>query len=360
VLAAIINLMPKNSKFKKLLQHSLGFLKYSAKNLLILGLEKTLGKATIDMVKKTAKETKKNMHQSNTSIAKERLNDHLNANSSLKLLQDALAGITKEKKLIIFIDELDRCKPDFALHMLEIIKHVFDVDGIKFVLVTNVYQLEASIKHRYGIDINADEYLGKFRKYKFTLNRLIDNNTDVSKKYFISLVGKKYDSLLDNDLLNFIEHIIKSHNLSLRQIEDLDLCIDLYSLLENTKFNEKTIYGYKLLRLFAIILYCINHRIIENIAKDTADAEEIANFLGVGKINYSDEYMKTNEVILVLIASECRINSKSYAPVNQDEKNSRKKVITDYFSNFFRNTDEKNFSNIIIKVYNTLNFNAQG
>jgi hypothetical protein len=349
VLAAIINLMPKDDNFKILLQQSLGLLKYSAKNLLILGLEKTLGKATIDMVKKTAEETKKNMPQSNTSIAQERLNDHLNANRNLKDLQDALADITEEKEMIIFIDELDRCKPDFALQMLEIIKHVFDVDRIKFVLVTNVYQLEASIKHRYGIDINTDEYLGKFRKYKFTLNRIIDNNTGVSKKYFMDFVNEKYDILLEEYYLTFIKDMIERHNISLRQIEELILCIDVYNELAETKMRlgKEPSYIYTLLILFAITLYCIKPSIIKNIAEEKADASEIYGFLGIEKETIHDNGGTPNYIyILHYIALEC---------TKDGMKDSALEHIKEKY-----NIQEDKLSNIIIQVYNTLNFNAQG
>lgn len=46
------------------------------------------------------------------------------------------------KKLVIIIDELDRCRPDYALSMLEVMKHFFAVDGVHFVLGVNMKELE--------------------------------------------------------------------------------------------------------------------------------------------------------------------------------------------------------------------------
>ncbi len=49
-------------------------------------------------------------------------------------LQDFVHCIGADKKVVVFVDELDRCRPDFAIEMLERIKHLFCVDGLVFVL----------------------------------------------------------------------------------------------------------------------------------------------------------------------------------------------------------------------------------
>lgn len=36
------------------------------------------------------------------------------------------------KKLVIIVDELDRCKPTFAIQTLEIVKHLFDIENVVF------------------------------------------------------------------------------------------------------------------------------------------------------------------------------------------------------------------------------------
>lgn len=66
------------------------------------------------------------------------------------------------QKLVIVIDELDRCRPDYALTLLEIIKHFFAVPNVHFVLGVNLHELENSVKARYGAEINAGLYLQKF------------------------------------------------------------------------------------------------------------------------------------------------------------------------------------------------------
>ena len=68
----------------------------------------------------------------------------------------------RKETLIFFIDELDRCRPTFAIEMLERIKHLFDVPNIVFVLSIDKSQLEASTAAVYGDRINAPEYLRRF------------------------------------------------------------------------------------------------------------------------------------------------------------------------------------------------------
>ncbi|MBF0269102.1 MAG: hypothetical protein HQL44_10975 [Alphaproteobacteria bacterium] len=74
----------------------------------------------------------------------------------------AEAADAEEKPIIIFIDELDRCRPDFAVRTIERIKHFFDVPKVIFVLLLNRQQLEAAVCGVYGEKTDAATYLGKF------------------------------------------------------------------------------------------------------------------------------------------------------------------------------------------------------
>ena len=75
---------------------------------------------------------------------------------------EQLKAAGKKETLVFFIDELDRCRPTFAIEMLERIKHLFDVPNIVFVLSVDKSQLEASTAAVYGEKINAPEYLRRF------------------------------------------------------------------------------------------------------------------------------------------------------------------------------------------------------
>ncbi|HVZ40288.1 MAG TPA: P-loop NTPase fold protein [Candidatus Kapabacteria bacterium] len=69
---------------------------------------------------------------------------------------------TATKPVVFFIDELDRCRPTFAIELLETIKHLFDVPGLVFVLAMDTVQLSHSVRAVYGSGFGARGYLRRF------------------------------------------------------------------------------------------------------------------------------------------------------------------------------------------------------
>lgn len=64
--------------------------------------------------------------------------------------KESLEGIvSNQRKIVIIIDELDRCKPTFAVQLLEIVKHLFDIKGITFIFMLDIEQLSYLIKTIY-------------------------------------------------------------------------------------------------------------------------------------------------------------------------------------------------------------------
>ena len=102
------------------------------------------------------------------------------------------------QKLVIFIDELDRCRPNFAIEMLERIKHYFDDDRIIFVASINREQLIHSISKYYGTNFDSTGYLDKFFDWNIYLPEL-----DTSFGGRLNFTGEQY----------FIENITKELSL---------------------------------------------------------------------------------------------------------------------------------------------------
>lgn len=115
----------------------------------ILETIKNFAEACEDMVKE---------QKSNESLEK-RINSFLND----VVLDD-------EEKLIIFIDELDRCNPQYAVKLLERVKHYFNHPKVIFVISYNKAELQHSIKTLYGSEFSADKYLERFFDYEFGLS----------------------------------------------------------------------------------------------------------------------------------------------------------------------------------------------
>lgn len=82
------------------------------------------------------------------------------------------------ERLIVFVDELDRCKPSYAVKLLERIKHYFLDEEITFVFSVNINELQHTIKKHYGNDFDATRYLDRFFDLRATLPKF-----DLEKYY---------------------------------------------------------------------------------------------------------------------------------------------------------------------------------
>lgn len=72
-------------------------------------------------------------------------------------------------RLVVFIDELDRCNPIYAVKLLERIKHFFSDDRITFVFSVNITELQHTIKKYYGENFDACRYLDRFFDLRVSL-----------------------------------------------------------------------------------------------------------------------------------------------------------------------------------------------
>lgn len=77
--------------------------------------------------------------------------------------------VERGNRLVIFIDELDRCKPSYAVHLLERIKHYLCDERITFVFSVNLGELQHTIKHYYGNTFDACRYLDRFFDMRLSL-----------------------------------------------------------------------------------------------------------------------------------------------------------------------------------------------
>lgn len=97
-------------------------------------------------------------------LSEEELKPFIKKKSFEKEIQNFISELPNERgnKLVIFIDELDRCNPAYAVKLLEQIKHYMEDDRIIFVFSVNINQLQHTIKHYYGNNFNTTKYLDRF------------------------------------------------------------------------------------------------------------------------------------------------------------------------------------------------------
>ena len=102
------------------------------------------------------------------------LDAYLEQRATKDQFKNQLAQLSKEvaretgHPLVFIVDELDRCRPTFAIELLERVKHIFDVPHIVFVFGLNRDELSKSLSSVYG-DINTDVYLRRFFDFEFNI-----------------------------------------------------------------------------------------------------------------------------------------------------------------------------------------------
>ena len=129
----------------------------------------------------------------------------------------ALADLAAEQPLILVIDELDRCRPDYALSLLEVVKHFFSVPGVRFVLGVNLQALGHSVQQRYGAGVDGVLYLQKFVHLTVGLPRL--PNGEAWEGYFLPLCQRLNVSREVHDDARDILTLFRQRPVNLRDAE---------------------------------------------------------------------------------------------------------------------------------------------
>ena len=124
--------------------------------------------------------------------------------------------------LVVIIDELDRCRPSFAVEFIEKIKHFFSVKNVVFLLVMNKDQLEESVRFVYGSNIDARAYLQKFINVETKIPKRENGRVDGDlRKYARKLLQLHELETFDQDetLVRCLVPWAEYFELSLRQLE---------------------------------------------------------------------------------------------------------------------------------------------
>lgn len=228
------------------------------------------------------------------------IEDQAEADRSLNTLKDALNNIAADNPIILLIDELDRCRPDFAVMMLETIKHVFDVDNVQIILITNAEQLKATIKHSYGSETNSHDYLYKFFKYQINLpttikdveGRSIENNVT----YFKATVQASRvipQDFKDNEFIYEIPTFLDVGTLSLRNIEQIVRCIETLVVFENIE-RSKSLTIEQILMVFLSFVYMMDKDLLNQIVTRHINPTKFSNFIRGTRLDMRQPYSRSD------------------------------------------------------------------
>ena len=129
--------------------------------------------------------------------------------------------------VVILLDELDRCRPTYAIEMLEVIKHFFKTENMVFLVATDTEQLSHSIKAVYGQDFESKDYLKRFFDRKATLpepeieHYLNAYTIDYSKYDELTLFPELEGLTIKGTINKSIALLSKAYDLHIRDIDQL-------------------------------------------------------------------------------------------------------------------------------------------
>ena len=228
--------------------------------------------------------------------------DHRKSKDDLKEHLARLADAVHDETgypLVFIIDELDRCRPTFAIELLEKVKHIFDIKHMVFVFGLNRRELSISLRSIYG-DIDSDVYLRRFFDIEFTLPEI--NGALYCKHvmdqyglqdYFATL-SSEANSRVHNDtyrlLYDTFPEIWSRFSLSLRDIEH---CVALIALVARNVRTGHPVYPAVLGLLIPIKLK--NSDLYQSFVRQESLASEV--------INYADSLLSSEPIS----ASEIRV-----------------------------------------------------
>ncbi len=259
------------------------------------------------------------------SMVKSKLDDYTNAKNSVSKFKEELnkLGIRNiektNKPLIVFVDELDRCRPNFAIALLERVKHFFNVDNIIFILGVDKESLGNSIRVVYGDSTDIEGYLTRFIDMEYTLNQ------EYSKNY-INFLMNKYDfnSIFEarkgadgysiekssSEFIDLTIDVLNMFKFSLRDIEKV--VANLYLVVSMNK--SKYLYPYALVFLLALKKY--NKNLYYKFKNKTINVEGLVNELDddTNIVSWLNDYNTKGYIIeahlIYMLNDNKRIESK--------------------------------------------------
>ena len=193
---------------------------------------------------------------------------------------EQLSSAGRKRTLVFLIDELDRCRPTFAIEMLERIKHLFDLPNIIFVLSIDKTQLKASTAAVYGIGIDAQEYLRRFIDLEFGIPRPkaeAFTTTLLTRFELDAVFAQRTSRELEYDKKNFVEFFTALANLfdlSLRARERCMTCLVI--VMEQTPSNH---YLDPIIVAFLLVLRIRNFDLFQSLVQGNSSPKDAMAYL---------------------------------------------------------------------------------
>ena len=188
------------------------------------------------------------------------LDDELSTvQESIVFTRDLLSSVSNEKTVVVVVDELDRCLPEYAIKVLERLHHIFDdVDNLIVILAVDKEHLNNTVSQIFGFDEendtkDIDSYLAKFIDFEIELNKgTVDDNYKLKYCEYFSKFNNDDDSVgiteyvsallddLDARTRNRVfEKALLIHNIVFNEMVDISImCVELLFVVYSVVFSE--------------------------------------------------------------------------------------------------------------------------
>lgn len=180
-----------------------------------------------------------------------------------------------EHSILVIIDELDRCRPNYAIEFLETIKHFFDIRGLIFVIGVDKNQLASSAKAMFGQKLDFDEYYRKFAHRDVSLRVKSQPMTEhfcreLVKEYFSQEAFERKNRFLyfkhDTYRIDNIVDLCIAFSLNARQMHEF-FRITAHVLSTTVKSNSHLLWGWQIGTFFMTVLSIKNRDLYDQIGK---------------------------------------------------------------------------------------------
>ncbi|QWW67954.1 P-loop NTPase fold protein [Rhizobium sp. WYJ-E13] len=196
--------------------------------------------------------------------------------------QECLAQLTEAgAPLIVVIDELDRCRPDYALSVLEVIKHFFAVPRVHFVMGVNLDALEHIVRARYGIGVNAHDYLKRFISLSMQLPDWVGgaNSVRAQIRYFESAASAMgVDQKLAGEVARHLKLAAGPAAISLRDVEKI---LTRLVLLPKAKEISGFYHGWQTVIISHVLFQAVRPELFQAALRGSLSLADIDSFYGI-------------------------------------------------------------------------------
>lgn len=197
----------------------------------------------------------------------------------LHQLKDSLQELAEAYTIVILVDDIDRCLPEYSIQVLERLHHIFsDIPNIQLILAIDKEQLRNTIKHIYGEQTSAEKYLAKFISFELQLTEgTLNDQFDKRFSAYLSNFEQQCKGTTDGDRQDFIQTILEGMDMRHR-IEIIEKCHLIHSLI----YSPGTIkdYVFMCIEVFLAVLYDSHfdfskanaHSLLDNSSSSTTPA----------------------------------------------------------------------------------------